>query len=132
MLQKIVIFASNGFIGTYLSHYFHNKCIHLITISRQVETFDMSNRKHFIWDGKNMSDWVNHIDGADIFINLAGKSVNCRYTEVNKAAIFASRLDSTRIIGKAIQQLATPPKVWMNMSRLLFTGMLKTIFKMNI
>ncbi len=116
MLQKIVIFASNGFIGKYLIHFFSDKCIHLITINRQAETVNTNNRTHLLWDGKTLGDWFNHIDNADIIMNLAGKSVNCRYTEANKVAIFSSRLDSTAVIGKAIQQLANPPKVWMNMS----------------
>jgi len=69
-----------------------------------------------IWDGKTKGDWAKHLEGADLVINLAGKSVNCRYTEKNKAEIFASRLDSTRIIGEAIQDCAQKPVCWINIA----------------
>ena len=31
------------------------------------------------WDGAMLGDWQREIDGADVIVNLAGRSVNCRY-----------------------------------------------------
>ena len=69
-----------------------------------------------LWDGSTVGDWANSLEGADVLINLCGRSVNCRYNKKNKEAIFASRLLPTRALGEAIARLETPPKVWLNAS----------------
>jgi uncharacterized protein (TIGR01777 family) len=70
--------------------------------------------KTCFWNGKNFGDWANELEGADVLINLAGKSVNCRYNDANKAAIYSSRLESTTILGEAIQACENPPRLWIN------------------
>ena len=57
------------------------------------------------WDGISSGEWCREIDGCNIVINLAGKSVNCRYNEHNKREIFSSRINATRAIGEAIKAL---------------------------
>lgn len=69
-----------------------------------------------IWDARNLGDWVAELEGADVVINLAGRSVDCRYHSRNRQEILRSRVDSTRILGKAIQSLSHPPRVWLNAS----------------
>lgn len=66
------------------------------------------------WDGKSPGPWVQALEGADLLVNLAGKSVNCRYNEANKAAIFDSRRQSTAILGEAVKSLQKPPALWIN------------------
>lgn len=68
------------------------------------------------WDAKTFGAWVDEIDGADVIVNMAGRSVNCRYNEENKAEIYSSRLDSTRVVGSAIGQAQSPPAVWLQSS----------------
>jgi len=68
------------------------------------------------WDGKTVGDWADEIDGADVVINLAGRSVNCRYNEENRRQMMDSRVDSTRVIGEAISKATNPPKVWLQAS----------------
>jgi len=68
------------------------------------------------WDGSTLGDWARQIDGSDVVINLAGRSVSCRYTEENRAAMMSSRVESARVVGDAIAGAARPPKVWMQMS----------------
>lgn len=68
------------------------------------------------WDGRQIGDWLKHINGADLLVNLTGKSVNCRYTEENKRLILSSRVDATTILGEAIQKVDSPPKLWVNAS----------------
>src|SRR5947207_1328313 len=69
-----------------------------------------------VWHGLELGDWAQQIDGADVVINLAGRSVNCRYTESNRREIRESRVQSTRVMGQAVSQAARPPKLWMNVS----------------
>ena len=68
------------------------------------------------WDGRTLGRWVDEIDGADVVVNLAGRSVNCRYTAANLEAMMNSRRDSTRAVGRAIATVAHPPRVWLQMS----------------
>lgn len=68
------------------------------------------------WDGRTLADWVKEIDRTDVVINLAGRSVNCRYTHRNRREILESRIFSTEAIGHAIARSSSPPAIWMNMS----------------
>jgi NAD dependent epimerase/dehydratase family enzyme len=68
------------------------------------------------WNGHGLDRWVNELEGADVLINLAGRSVDCRYIGVNKREILDSRILPTRVLGQAIRGLKTPPKLWMNAS----------------
>lgn len=60
--------------------------------------------------------WAHELDGADVIVNLAGRSVDCRYTRRNRATMLASRVDSTRAIGQAIAMAARPPRLWLQAS----------------
>jgi NAD dependent epimerase/dehydratase family enzyme len=66
--------------------------------------------------GAPEAGWVEEIDGADVVINLAGRSVNCRYDAGNRKAIIDSRVESTRAVGEAIRQARHPPRVWLQAS----------------
>lgn len=69
-----------------------------------------------LWDGCTLGPWADELNGADLVLNLAGRSVNCRYTNANLKAMMDSRVDSTRVVGEAIARAARPPGVWMQMS----------------
>jgi uncharacterized protein len=60
--------------------------------------------------------WTREIDGADVVVNLAGRSVNCRYNPANLKEMMDSRVSSTRAVGAAIGQARRPPRVWLQMS----------------
>ncbi|MDX3246371.1 TIGR01777 family oxidoreductase [Streptomyces sp. ME18-1-4] len=68
------------------------------------------------WDGRTLGPWTEAIDGSDVVVNLAGRSVSCRYTPVNLKAMMDSRVDSARVVGEAIAAAARPPGVWLQMS----------------
>lgn len=108
--MKIVIPGGSGQVGTLLARAFHAEGHEVVLLSRKPQ--DTPWRVAF-WDGETLGDWVGEVDGADAVINLAGRSVNCRYTPENRRAIIDSRVRSTRVVGKAIAQSARPPKVWL-------------------
>jgi uncharacterized protein len=56
------------------------------------------------------------VDGADVLVNLAGKSISCRFTDANRNEILRSRVDTTRALHEAVEQAAAPPRVWFNAS----------------
>lgn len=76
----------------------------------------MDNKRFVYWDGENLGEWKDCLEGADLLLNLSGKSVNCRYNEENKKAIIDSRVLSTKVLGEAIKACHIPPKIWMNSS----------------
>lgn len=68
------------------------------------------------WDGLTLGPWVEELEGADVCINLAGRSVNCRYTSEHRRQIYNSRIATTQLLGQVIASLANPPRVWLNAS----------------
>lgn len=125
--KKIILAGGTGFIGQEMTKYFgkENK---IIILTRQVHEKtnrndydslskeDLRNVRYIKWDGKTAGEWANELNDADIIINLAGKSVNCRYTEKNKKEIFNGRTDAVKAIGEAINKCTRPPSLWINAS----------------
>ncbi|MCI5057622.1 MAG: TIGR01777 family oxidoreductase [Flavobacteriales bacterium] len=114
MSKKIVIAGGSGFIGKEIKKYFEtlNYKVVILTTKKAL----CKNGEYIYWDGVNMGAWAATLDGCHAVINLAGKSVNCRYNEQNRRAILTSRLRSTELIGEAIQNTQRPPKYWINAS----------------
>ena len=66
------------------------------------------------WDGMTKGPWCAELEGAYAVINLAGRSVDCRYNEANRHAILQSRLCSTRILASAIHDAKQEPEIFVN------------------
>lgn len=110
--KKIVIAAGTGFIGAGLTTYFGNDN-DIVILTRHPRP-SSGRIKYVHWDGRTPDTWTLELEGADLLINLAGKSVNCRYTEANKREIFDSRTNATSVLGTAIRSLQHPPALWIN------------------
>ena len=108
--MKIVIPGGTGHVGTLLTHHFRQAGHQVVVLSRNVEAHAV------LWDGKTLGPWARELDGADVVINLAGRSVDTRYSAAKKAEILASRVDSTRVVGEAIAIAKHPPRVWLQAS----------------
>lgn len=108
--MKIVLTGGTGFLGSALAESLAADNHDVVALSRSAGG-TYKGVRHLPTPGG-----YSEIDGADAVINLAGRSVNCRYTEENLAAMRSSRVDSTRVIGAAIERAARPPKVWLQMS----------------
>jgi hypothetical protein len=104
--ERIVIAGASGFIGRYLAEAFRGSGAVVQTIGRS--------GADAVWG--DTAAILRLVDGADLVLNLAGKSVNCRYSDANRAEIFRSRLETTRAIGDAIRASRTPPPLWLNAS----------------
>ncbi|HEV2397452.1 MAG TPA: DUF1731 domain-containing protein [Candidatus Sulfotelmatobacter sp.] len=110
---RIVIPAGNGQVGTVLSRHFHAHGHEVVVLARKAVPAPW---RVVSWDGEHLGDWTSELENSDVVINLAGRSVNCRYTAANRKAIMDSRTETTRLLGRAIGQLAHPPRLWMNAS----------------
>lgn len=111
--MKIILAGGSGQVGTILARAFHNKNHEVVILSRGAAA---SPWRQVHWDAETLGEWAREIDGADVVINLAGRNVNCRYNAENRRAIMDSRVHSTRILGKAIQRAADPPRLWLQSS----------------
>jgi uncharacterized protein len=105
--MKIVIPGGTGQIGGVL-HRALTKAGHEVVI--------VSRSSGVRWDGRTLGPWAREIDGADVVVNLAGRSVSCRYTKENLDEMMRSRVESARVVGEAIATAEKPPKVWLQMS----------------
>ncbi|MCJ8013267.1 TIGR01777 family oxidoreductase [Paenibacillus sp. KQZ6P-2] len=106
MKRKVVIAGGTGFIGTYLEEQFKRLEYEVLIISRKAG--------HIAWDD---TDGIREsLEHAEMLINLAGKSVNCRYHAKNKAEIMNSRTETTDILGQAALACEHPPGLWINSS----------------
>lgn len=113
MNNKIVIAGGTGFLGRGLADHYSANGSKVIILTRGVPR-KTGNIEYLQWDAKHLDIWVDCLEGATALINLTGKSVDCRYTKANKQEIYASRLESTAVLGEALLRLKVPPKVWMN------------------
>jgi hypothetical protein len=110
---RIVLPGGSGQVGTIVARYFHSQGHDVVVFAR---TVNRAPWRTVPWDGKALGPWTNELENADIVINLAGRNVNCRYSEANRREIKESRVRTTRLIGEAISQLSRPPRIWMNAS----------------
>ena len=112
--MKVVIPGGSGHVGTLLARAFHRDRHDVVVLSRRADI-----RRPWrvaAWDGVTLGSWQHELDGCDVVINLAGRSVNCRYTAAHRHEILQSRVLSTRVVGRAIGRAKRPPRVWLQAS----------------
>ncbi|MFN8637231.1 MAG: TIGR01777 family oxidoreductase [Chloroflexota bacterium] len=110
--MKIAIAGGSGHLGQVLAHDLTEHGHEIVVLSRSGGRIPGG----IWWDGRHLGPWTDAIDGADAVINLAGRSVNCRYNKTNLQEMMGSRVDSTRVMGQAIAAAVRPPRVWLQMS----------------
>jgi uncharacterized protein len=108
--MKVIIPGGTGQVGHILARHFAAGGHEVIILSRKPIA---SPWRVVAWDARTVGDWAKELDGADVLINLAGRSVNCRYNAANRRQILESRVQSARILGLAIAGLEHPPRVWL-------------------
>lgn len=114
-MKKLIIAAGTGFLGQVLVNHFQNKFEEIVILTRGKSQI-INGTKYVNWNARTFSGWENELENATVLINLAGKSVDCRYTKENKKEILLSRIESTKILNKAVLNCKNPPKHWLNSS----------------
>ncbi|HEY0029519.1 MAG TPA: TIGR01777 family oxidoreductase [Bacteroidia bacterium] len=112
-INKLILAGGTGFLGQAIVDRFNSNGTEIIVLTRGGDRKD-KNIRYIHWDGKTLDKWAAELEGTDVLVNLTGKSVDCRYTEKNKAEIISSRVNATKVLGDAISKTKNPPKVWMN------------------
>lgn len=106
MKKSVILAGGTGFIGQHFERKFIDLGYEVRIISRQ--------DGHISWN--DVPAIIEALNNADMLINLAGKSVDCRYNSKNKLEIMRSRTETTRILGEAVQACEQPPSLWINSS----------------
>lgn len=114
-VMKIVIAGGTGQVGRLLQRAWAADGHELVVLARHAGPVSAGVRL-VGWDGRTVGDWAREVDGADVVVNLAGRSVSCRYTDAHLAEMMTSRVQSTVAVGEAIARAARPPRVWLQAS----------------
>jgi len=116
--MKIILAGGSGHIGGILARELSREGHEIVILTRSPRpaTAGAPRVREIAWNGRSHGPWAAELDGADAVINLAGRSVNCRYNARNRREILESRVDSTRAVGAAIAAASRPPPVWLQMS----------------
>ncbi len=110
---RIVLPGGSGQVGQMLARYFQKQGHHVTVLTRGPYTPPWQTVH---WDGEHLGPWIETLEGADVCINLAGRSVNCRMNATNRRAMYDSRIGTTRLLNEVISRLSEPPRVWLNAS----------------
>ena len=113
--RHVVVIGANGFLGRYLCRHFARQGREVVAVARRKAGWG-GDGMFLTWDGRSDGPWALALEGAAAVINLAGRSVNCRYTPANRREITVSRLQPTLVIGRAIARCKEPPAAWINAS----------------
>jgi uncharacterized protein (TIGR01777 family) len=113
---KVVIAGGTGQVGGVLRRALNVAGHEVVVLSRHPDVPLEPGVRHLGWDGRTLGGWIDEVDGADAVVNLAGRSVSCRYTDANLRQMMDSRVDSARVVGSAIGQARKPPSTWLQMS----------------
>jgi uncharacterized protein len=108
-----VLPGGSGQVGRILARAFHADGHDVVVLSRRPQARPW---RVVAWDGATLGPWRKELDGSDAVINLAGRSVNCRYNDANRRDILQSRIASTRVVGAAVAGATRPPRVWLQAS----------------
>jgi len=109
--KTVVLAGASGFIGAYFRRRFEQDGWTVRTIGRKGAKSSPS----ATWDNDD-AGLARVLDGAELLVNLAGRSVSCRYNATNKAAILESRVATTAALGRAVALCQVPPSTWLNAS----------------
>ena len=114
--MKIIIPGGSGQVGQVLARHYHARGDEVVVLGRTPSAADGATARVVAWDAKTLGSWAAELDGADVVINLAGRNVNCRYSDANRREIMDSRVESTRVVGQAIAAANNPPRLWLQAS----------------
>jgi uncharacterized protein (TIGR01777 family) len=111
---RVVIAGGSGFLGTNLARHLASAGYGVVTVARGAAAAGAT-WQHATWDARTMGDWGRHLDGATAIVNLAGRTVDCIKTPDHCDEILRSRVESTEVLGRALQAVKAPPRVWVQM-----------------
>lgn len=108
--NRVVICGGSGTLGQPLAASLVREGREVVIVSRSPDRYAGPGRA-IAWEGL-----AAECDGAAAVVNLAGKSVACRWSVRNRKEIIASRVRSVTRVADAIKACDRPPAVWVQAS----------------
>ena len=121
--SKIVIAGGTGYLGQLIAGSLWEDNWDVVLLTRSSNTGHKIGRSVY-WDAKSIGDWSLELEGAQVLLNLTGRSIDCRHNAANRAEILNSRVHSTRVLGEAVSIAKSPPPCWLNASSMALYGQL--------
>ncbi|MEK9771924.1 MAG: TIGR01777 family oxidoreductase [Opitutae bacterium] len=118
---KVILAGGTGFLGQLLAQSFAKDGYEVVLLSRNCSP-PPANGRIVVWNAKTMGKWAEELEGAEVLINLTGRSIDCRHTASNRIDILNSRVHATRVLGEAMSSCNRPPKAWFNASSMALYG----------
>jgi uncharacterized protein len=120
-MKRIILAGGSGFVGQALAPVLVAKGYDVVVLGRSA-AHRQDGVNYLQWDGTTLGNWASALQGAEAIVNLTGKNINCRHTLENRREIIRSRVDSVRVLGEAILNCATPPRVFVQASGVGYYG----------
>src|SRR5687768_15114767 len=118
--MKVAVFGGSGFIGSHLIRDLAEQGEEVVIVSRSQRSSTSKNIHHFTWhELENHPEYLEHFDA---FINLAGESINQRWTKAAKRRIVESRIVATGKVEQLVKRLVYKPEVVINGSGMSIYG----------
>ncbi|HST50948.1 MAG TPA: TIGR01777 family oxidoreductase [Pyrinomonadaceae bacterium] len=118
---RVVLAGGSGFLGHALAEEFSRAGYEVVVLTRKLKK-NFARSRQVEWDGRSVGRWARELEGAAAVVNLAGRSVDCRYTAKNRREIVESRVGSVEAIGRAVRACAEPPRVLVQAGSLAIYG----------
>ena len=120
---KIVIAGGTGYLGQLIAASLDEDNWNVVLLSRSSNTGHKIGRSVY-WDANSIGKWSLELEGAQVLLNLTGRSIDCRHNAANREEILNSRVHSTRVLGEAVSIAQSPPPCWLNASSMALYGQL--------
>lgn len=119
--MKIAITGGTGLVGQALSSHLIQAGHQVFILTRDSSESHSINPKYVQW--LNSGDRPeNELEGLDAIVNLAGATINSKWTDEYKRKIVDSRLQATSEVKRIIEELPTKPSVLVNASAVGYYG----------
>jgi len=113
--MKVAIAGGTGLIGSKLIELLQKRGDEIIVLTRNASKIN-NGVKYVQWLQKD-SNLTEELEGIDVFINLAGESLNGgRWTEAFKKKIYNSRIQAANEAFRLLQSLSARPTVYISAS----------------
>ncbi|HEX3357380.1 MAG TPA: TIGR01777 family oxidoreductase [Tepidisphaeraceae bacterium] len=119
--MRIILAGGSGFIGRAIAEVAVARGTEVVVLTRSPARWRGAGRAEE-WDGRTVGEWAGLVDGAEAVVNLAGKNVNCRYTQKNLREIDESRVEAVRVMGEAVARAKVKPRVLIQASTTAIYG----------
>ncbi|MQR96134.1 TIGR01777 family oxidoreductase [Fictibacillus phosphorivorans] len=121
-MKRILITGGTGFVGSFLTDHLTSLGNEVYILTRKDKQSQKKNVQYVQWMSNNEPD----LPQIDAVVNLAGESINGRWTDDKKQSILNSRLKVTEELLKLVEKMPQKPSVWVNASAIGYYGTSET------